>query len=70
MRFAKTVFLIAGIYGVLIFTPIYFMEARIGQETPPPRLLTRNIFMGFWERRWHGSFCFWCCRKIHCDTAR
>jgi hypothetical protein len=46
MRFAKTVFLIAGIYGVLILTPIYFMEARIGQETPPA-ITHPEYFYGF-----------------------
>ena len=35
MKFAKIVFLIAGIYGVLILTPIYFMEGKIGRDTPP-----------------------------------
>ncbi len=35
MKFAKAVFLVAGIYGVLILTPIYFMEGKIGRDTPP-----------------------------------
>lgn len=33
MRFAKIVFSIAGIYGLLILGPIYFMEGKIGRET-------------------------------------
>jgi hypothetical protein len=33
MRFAKIVFLIAGIYGLLILSPIYFMENKIGRDT-------------------------------------
>jgi hypothetical protein len=36
MKFARGVFLVAGIYGLLVLTPIYFLEARIGRETPPP----------------------------------
>ena len=35
MRFAKIVFLIAGIWGVLILTPLYFMFDLIGRQDPP-----------------------------------
>ncbi len=35
MRFAKNVFLIAGIYGVLVMAPMYFMEAKTGIDYPP-----------------------------------
>ena len=46
MRFAKIVFLIAGIYGLLILAPIYFMEGKIGRETPPP-INHPEYFYGF-----------------------
>ena len=46
MRFAKIVFLVAGIYGVLILTPMYFLEARIGQDTPPA-ITHPEYFYGF-----------------------
>lgn len=46
MRFAKTVFFIAGIYGLLILTPIYFMEGKIGRETPPD-ITHPEYFYGF-----------------------
>jgi hypothetical protein len=36
MRFAKIIFLIAGIWGVLILTPLYFMFNTIGKQDPPP----------------------------------
>jgi len=36
MKFAKVVFWIAGIWGVLILAPLYFMFDRIGQQDPPP----------------------------------
>lgn len=36
MRFAKIVFWIAGIWGVLILTPLYFMFDMIGRQDPPP----------------------------------
>jgi hypothetical protein len=46
MRFAKIVFLVAGIYGVLILTPIYFKEGKIGRETPPA-ITHPEYFYGF-----------------------
>jgi len=46
MRFAKIVFLIAGIYGFLVLTPIYFLENSIGQQTPPP-ITHPEYFYGF-----------------------
>ena len=35
MRFARTVFLIAGIYGLVAVAPLYFLEKRIEREFPP-----------------------------------
>ena len=35
MKFAKVVFWIAGIWGVLILTPLYFMFDMIGRNDPP-----------------------------------
>jgi hypothetical protein len=36
MKFAKIVFLIAGIWGVIVLTPLYFMFNLIGRQDPPP----------------------------------
>jgi hypothetical protein len=36
MRFARTVFNVAGVYGVLVLVPQYFMEDKIGRDFPPP----------------------------------
>src|SRR5216684_3085886 len=36
MKFAKIVFWIAGIWGVLVFTPLFFIFNKIGQQDPPP----------------------------------
>src|SRR6267142_2275805 len=36
MKFAKVVFWIAGIWGLLIITPLYFMFDLIGRKDPPP----------------------------------
>ncbi len=46
MKFARNAFLVAGIYGILVLTPIYFLEARIGRETPPP-ITHPEYFYGF-----------------------
>jgi hypothetical protein len=35
MRFAKWVFLLAGISGVIMLIPAYFLEQRFGQDNPP-----------------------------------
>ena len=34
-RFAQRVFATAGIYGILVLAPMYFLEERIGRDTPP-----------------------------------
>jgi len=36
MKFARIVFRVAGVYGVLVITPLYFLFDRIGRENPPP----------------------------------
>jgi hypothetical protein len=46
MRYARSVFLVAGIYGLLVLTPIYFMEGKIGRETPP-EITHPEYFYGF-----------------------
>jgi len=33
---ARRIFLVAGIYGVLVLLPQYFMEGRTGRDFPPP----------------------------------
>ena len=36
MKFAKLVFLIAGIYGLIVVLPLYFFEEKTGRDYPPP----------------------------------
>ena len=36
MKFAKIVFWVAGAWGVLTLTPLYFLYDTIGQKDPPP----------------------------------
>ena len=46
MRFARLVFLIAGVYGLIVMLPQYSLEARIGIDTPPP-ITHPEFFYGF-----------------------
>lgn len=46
MKFARWVFLVAGIYGLIVIAPLYFMERVIGRVTPPP-LNHPGFFYGF-----------------------
>ena len=46
MKFAKVVFWIAGIWGVLILTPLYFMFDMIGRQDPPP-ITHPGFYYGF-----------------------
>jgi hypothetical protein len=46
MRFAKIVFWIAGIWGVLTLTPLYFMFDLISRNDPPP-ITHPGFFYGF-----------------------
>jgi len=46
MTFAKWVFRIAGIYGLLVVGPQYFLEARTGQDYPPP-ITHPEFYYGF-----------------------
>ena len=45
-RFAQRVYRIAGIYGLVVMLPQYFMEERIGRDTPPP-ITHPEHFYGF-----------------------
>ncbi len=46
MRFARLVFLVAGVYGIAVMAPMYFMEERIGRDMPPP-INHPEYFYGF-----------------------
>lgn len=45
-RFARRVYLIAGIYGLVVMLPQYFLESRIGRDNPPP-ITHPEYFYGF-----------------------
>lgn len=46
MKFARVVFLVAGIYGLLVLVPQFFLEGMIGREAPPP-ITHAEFFYGF-----------------------
>ena len=46
MKVARWTFLVAGVYGLLVLTPMYFMEGRIGVDTPPA-ITHPEYFYGF-----------------------
>ena len=35
MKFARRVFFIAGVYGLIVLAPQYFLEAKTGRDFPP-----------------------------------
>jgi hypothetical protein len=59
MKFAKIVFWIAGIWGLLVITPLYFLFDVISQKDPPA-ITHPGFFYGFagcaWA--WQVAFCF------------
>ena len=46
MKFAKIVFWIASIWGVLVIAPLYFLFDVIGQKDPPP-ITHPGFYYGF-----------------------
>src|SRR5262245_10459749 len=36
MQFARWVYLLAGLSGILLIMPMYFLEAKISRDYPPP----------------------------------
>jgi hypothetical protein len=46
MRFAKRLFTAAGLYGLVVLGPHYFLEDRLGRDLPPP-ITHPEYFYGF-----------------------
>jgi hypothetical protein len=46
MKFARRVFFGAGIYGLLVLLPQYFMEGKTGRDFPPP-ITHPEFYYGF-----------------------
>jgi hypothetical protein len=58
MKFARIVFWIAGSWGFLTLTPLYFMFDLIGRNDPPP-ITHPGFFYGFMGvgLAWQMAFC-------------
>ena len=59
MKFAKVVFWIAGIWGILILTPLYFMFDVIGRQDPPP-ITHPAFYYGFLSAGLAWQVAFFC----------
>jgi hypothetical protein len=46
MKLARWIFGVAGVYGLVLLVPFYFLEDRIGQDTPPT-ITHPEFFYGF-----------------------
>jgi hypothetical protein len=46
MKFAKMVFMVAGIYGLIVLLPQYFLESKTGHDYPPP-ITHPEFYYGF-----------------------
>lgn len=53
MKFARWVFLVAGIYGVLVLAPGFFLE-KLANDTDPPAITHPEFYYGF-----YGSALVW-----------
>jgi hypothetical protein len=53
MKLARWIFLVAGIYGILILTPGFFLEAQANASDPPP-ITHPEFYYGFF-----GSALVW-----------
>ncbi len=45
-RFAERIFFWAGVYGLVLLVPQYFLEAQVGRDYPPP-IAHPEYFYGF-----------------------
>jgi hypothetical protein len=46
MKFAKVIFLVAGVYGLIVLLPQYFLESKTGHDSPPP-ITHPEFYYGF-----------------------
>jgi hypothetical protein len=46
MPFARNLFRVAGIYGIVVLLPQYFLESKIGRDVPPA-ITHPEYFYGF-----------------------
>lgn len=57
MKFARIVFYVAFVWGILILTPLYFMFDAIGRQDPPP-ITHPGFYYGFLSAGLAWQFAF------------
>ena len=57
MKFAKVVFRIAGVWGILVLTPLFFLAGEINRRFPPP-ITHPQYFYGFVALAWAFQLVF------------
>lgn len=59
MKFARWIFIIAGVYGIIIITPMFFSEYQIGIDFPPAITHPEYYYgFGFVTLAWQILFLF------------
>ena len=58
LKFAKIVFRVAAVYGVLILAPLYFLFDLIGRQDPPP-ITHPGFYYGFVGVALAWQLAFW-----------
>ena len=57
MRFARIVFLVAGVWGIVVLTPLYFHVDITGRPYPPPSDYPQFFYGFLWVTMlWQGVF--------------
>jgi hypothetical protein len=57
MRFARAVFLIAGLWGLIVLTPLYFTFDLVGRSYPPA-ITHPDFYYGFVSVAWVWQIAF------------
>ncbi|HLJ86269.1 MAG TPA: hypothetical protein VKZ53_05565 [Candidatus Angelobacter sp.] len=57
MRFAKIVFRVAGVWGILVLTPLFFLLDMVGRQDPPP-VTHPAFYYGFASTAWAFQVAF------------
>ena len=58
MKFARIVFVIAGVWGIVVITPLYFLHYVTGSPMRPRPCICISS-TAFSRRRWRGRLRFW-----------
>jgi hypothetical protein len=57
MKFAKIVFIAAGVWGIIVLSPLYFLVDITGRQYPPPATYAQ-FFYGFFSLGMAWQFAF------------